>query len=141
MDNTLPDHHLWVVVFDALDPMIPLLKRYLGLSRGGITTEGIDTGSTHPHPSPDYAEESANIHIELRGLTGHDMGLPYLYPLSLLESNFSSSVTASPLPKGPLDFPRVIPEGVHPPPSRPYQFGEPLVLPTADHCQGPDIPG
>ena len=38
------NHHLWEVVLDAPDIIVPLLERYIGLSRSGITTEGVDGG-------------------------------------------------------------------------------------------------
>ena len=43
-DITFLNYCLQVVVLDAPDFLVPLLKRYLSLSRSGITIEGIDVG-------------------------------------------------------------------------------------------------
>ena len=48
LDDTFLEHCLWVVILDAHDLMEPLLKRYLSLSRSGITTEGIVSGGAQP---------------------------------------------------------------------------------------------
>ena len=108
--------HLWVVVLGIPDLVKPLLERYLSLSWDGITTEGIDVGSAHPQPDCDCAEQSPSICNELRRAMGCGLGLPYLYPLSLLGSTSLSSLMASLTPQVPLDFPRATPVGLHFPP-------------------------
>ena len=130
-DNTFPDHHSQLVVLDALDLVIPLLKRYLDLSLSGITTEGIDMGSAHLQSGCECADESANIHSELRGANWLQHRL---------------AISPSPLPSGihfciiSNSFTATFPVGVQPPPSRLFWFEEPLALPAFDcHC-GPRKP-
>ena len=53
LDDTLPDHCHLVVVPDALDLVVPLLDRHLGLCRRGLTTKGVNSGvpiSAQPQP-------------------------------------------------------------------------------------------
>ena len=116
--------------------MIPLFKRYFGLFRGCITTEGIDTGSAHPQPSHEHAEESADIWSEWRGayrswyrLAIPPSPLPSEIHFPVISNGFTTT-------QGPLDFPRVTIVGMHPPPSKLFLFWEPLVLPTVDHHWG-----
>ena len=42
--DTFSDDCLWVVVFDTLDLMVPLLERHFGPPRSGITTKGVNSG-------------------------------------------------------------------------------------------------
>ena len=89
-------------------------------------------GCSHLQPSHECAEEVANICSELREAYGHGAGSPYLHPLSLLGSTSPSSVMFLLPSQGPLDFPGATPVEVHPPPSRPFLFEEPLALPAVD---------
>ena len=49
------------MILDALNLMVPLLEGHLGLSRSGLTTEGVNSGGANPQCSCDHAEEVANI--------------------------------------------------------------------------------
>ena len=86
-----PDHCLWVDVLDALDLMVPLLKRHFGLPRSGIPPKSVNSGGTHPQPSHKCAEEVDDICISPRGTCS----LAMVLLLSLI----------MPLPHDPCQFP------------------------------------
>ena len=69
LNDALPYHYLWVVILDTLDLMVLLLKRHFGLSRNGITTEGVNAWVTHPQSSHEHTQEPTNVHGGLRGIT------------------------------------------------------------------------
>ena len=108
------DHCLQVVFLDKPDLMVPLLKRYLGLSRSGITTEGIDAVGAHPQPSFEHGEEPADICSILWGELWaaawvHHTSIPL--PSRVHFPVINSGFTANP---GPADFPGVTQVGVPP---------------------------
>ena len=70
LDNTFQNDCIWVVVLDTPELMVPLLEKYRGLSRSGISIEGIDVDGAHPQPGHEHAAESDDIHSSLRGTYG-----------------------------------------------------------------------
>ena len=94
-DDALLDHCLWVVVLDALDLMVPLLKRHFGLPSSGITINDVYSGGSHPQPSCKHSEEVANISISPRGTCRLLCGL----------TMFPSLPLRRPLPHHPCQLP------------------------------------
>ena len=131
-------HCLCVVILDGLDLMVPLLKRHLGLSRKGITTEGVDSGGAHPQPICKHAEEVADISISLRGTCEPLCGLTISPSTPPLRSTYLSSMLASLLPPWTLRLSQGNPCGDAIPSLSLY--GDPLELPIVGHHQGPRHP-
>ena len=91
------------MILNALDQVVPLLKRHLSPPRSGITNKSIDTRGTHPQSGCKCAEEMAKI-CRRMGLTGYLGSLLYLHPSFHLVPSFPQFGTSSLLLPGALIF-------------------------------------
>ena len=139
-DDTLADHCLWVVVLDALNLIVPLLKRHLSLPRSGSPLKVLILGVPILSPPTSMLRRQLTSTSAQGGLADCWTGSPGPHSLPLGRSLPCCPGWLSCHPQGSSDYHIVTHVGLQFPPSWLPLTGQPPACPIVRHHQSPRGP-